>query len=155
MKFKYLLEYEYKGKISHQPRDPNEYPDEVPRGDNILSSDMAPPDLYQNAYAYYLNADGVSKVECKKFMDFLKKNQDNPKAKLKIYRGQPSDTLHYGMWVTPFKEYAMYYGYNGAYTSDGSKVYEYTVNLHDISCDLDSLAEWGYFGKTIVGKEVL
>lgn len=150
MKFKQLLEYE---KLSHQPIDPNVYPDEVGRGDNIFM--FAPKDLYKNAYNIYLNADSVSRSELKNFMDFLLKNQGKSDTKIKIYRGQPSDILEYGMWITPFKSYAMYYAYDGAYSDNpDSKVYEYTVTLHEISCDLNSLAEWGYFGKSIKGKEI-
>ena len=151
MKLKNILEYEYSGKLSHQPSDPDEY--DIPRGDNILTHDMSPPDLYKNS-RNYLFADNVSKDELRKFMDFIKLNQGNPNAKIKIYRGQPSDALHSGMWVTPFKSYATSYAYGNEYSGKGSKVYEFTVKLHDISCDLDSLAEWGYFGKTVVGKEL-
>lgn len=151
MKFKLLLEYT---KLSHQPTDPNEYEDEVVRGDNIFTHEITPDDLYKNAFRLYLNANGVSRKDLQIFMDFLKQNQGNPNAKIKIYRGQPSDTLENCSWVTPFKSYAMYYAYDGAYSSPNSKVYEYTVKISDISCDLNSLAEWGYFGKTIKGKEV-
>lgn len=154
MKFKYLLEKDYLGKLGHQPLNPDQFPDEVSRGDNIFSLGMAPDDLYQHAFEYYLNSDLVSKAECRKFMDFLKKNQDKPNAKLTVYRGQPDDELDYGMWITPFKSYAMAYAYDGAYAGEGSKVFKYTVRLHDISCDLDSLAEWGYFGKPLKGTEI-
>lgn len=152
MKFKELLE-DWRG--FHQPINPDKYPDEVSRGDNIFTLGIAPFDLYQHAYDYYLNVPSVSKIECNKFMDFLKKNQGNPNAKIKIYRGQPSEILEYNSWVTPFKSYAMEYAYGNAYDGGNSKVYEYIVNLHDISCDLDSIAEWGYFGKNIKGKEIL
>ena len=119
-----------------------------------MTHDITPDDLYKNSFRLYLDASGVSRKDLQTFMDFLKQNQGNPNAKIKIYRGQPSDTLENCSWVTPFKSYAMYYAYDGAYSSPNSKVYEYTVKISDISCDLNSLAEWGYFGKAIKGKEV-
>ena len=154
MKFKLILEKEYEGKLGHQPMNPDKYPDEVSRGDNIFTLGIAPSYLYTHAYEYYLNSSSVSRSDCRKFMDFLKKNQGNPNATLTIYRGQPSEELDYGMWITPFKSYAMEYGYDGPYAGENCKVFKYTVKLHDISCDLDSLAEWGYFGKPIKGVEV-
>ena len=155
MKFKLILEKDYKGKLGHQPPSPDEYPDEIARGEYIFDPSFgAPDDLFQHAYEYYLNTDLVSKADCRVFMNFLKKNQNKPNAKLTIYRGQPDSELDYGMWVTPFKSYAMAYAYDGAYAGEGSKVFQYEVKLHDLSCDFNSLAEWGYFGKPLKGKEV-
>lgn len=154
MKFKFLLEKEYKGKLGHQPPSPDDYPDEIARGHNIFDLGTTPRDYYEKAFEYYLNTDLVSRQDCRKFMDFLKDNYNKPNAKVTVYRGQPSDELDYGMWITPFKSYAMAYAYDGPYAGEGSKVFEYKVRLYDISCDLNSLAEWGYFGKPIKGKEV-
>ena len=76
MKFKLILEKDYKGKLGHQPPSPDDYPDEIARGDYIFDPSFgAPDDLFQHAYEYYLNTDLVSRADCREFMDFLKKNQ--------------------------------------------------------------------------------
>ena len=137
----------------HQPINLDKYPDEVCRGDNIFSHEVVPDDLFEHCQNY-LNTRDVSLMQLKSFMNFLIENQGNPDAILTVYRGQPSKILEYCSWVTPFESYAMNYAYDGSHTSKNSKVYKFKVRLHDISCDLDSLAEWGYFGKKVTGVEV-
>ena len=149
MKFRdYLLE-DYQ--LQHRPSEPD---DDTPSLDKIENHEISPNDLFKHP-EYYLNVSGVTPSDLKKFMDLVKKAQGKPDAKFKIYRGSPSGgKLNYGDWVTPFKSYAMIYAYDNAYSDNSeSKVYEYTVKASELTCDLNSLAEWGYFGKAIMGKE--
>lgn len=150
MKFReFLLKEEYQ--IQHRPSEPD---DETPSLDKIEGSEIAPDDLFRHP-EYYLNASEVTTSELKKFIDLVKKAQGKPDTKIKIYRGAPSGgKLNNGDWVTPFKSYALAYAYDNSYSDNAeSKVYEYTVKASELTCDLNSLAEWGYFGRTIMGKE--
>jgi hypothetical protein len=124
--------------MSHRPNP------EGPPAHDLLSTDLAPDDIYD--HPDYYTGDPKSKG-FKESVSVLKNIRNNPDADITVYRASPVNELNKGDWVSLSKTYSQQHGMADD-PSEDIPVHEFKVKAKDIKWAGDTLEEFGYFPET-------
>jgi hypothetical protein len=122
-------------RMEHRPNS------EGPQAHDLLSTDMAPRDIYDRPDFYTGDPGSVGYRES---VAALRKIRGKPDATVTIYRASPKNTLNEGDWVSFSKSYSKQHGMADDPSTD-VPVHAFKVKAKDVRWAGDSLEEFGYY----------
>jgi hypothetical protein len=122
-------------RMQHRPNS------EGPPAHDLLSTDLAPRDIYDRP-DFYTGEPGS--VGYKESVAALRKIRGKPDATVTVYRASPKNTLNEGDWISFSKAYSKQHGMADDPSSD-VPVHAFKVKAKDVRWAGDTLEEFGYY----------
>ena len=114
-----------------------------PPAHDLLSTDLAPRDIYSHP-EYYTGEPGSAGY--RESVAAIRKIKGKPEASVTVYRAAPKKQLNAGDWISFSKSYATQHGMADDQSMD-VPVHAFTVKAKDVLWDGNTLEEFGYYPK--------
>ena len=116
-----------------------------PESHDLLSTDLAPRDIYENPQFYTGEPGSVGYRES---LAALRKIRGNPESEVTVYRSSPKKELREGDWISFSKQYSKQHGMADNSAED-VPVHAFKVKAKDVRWAGDMLEEFGYYPKKV------